>query len=163
MRRRQIAAIFALLLSTAALGLMLFVLVNRFLGGLAVMVLLPLAAVAAWYGLRRRGAARAVGLLAAVLLLAADLVTAQQLGVLLEGVLTVAAFIGALIAARAAFRTQVALPAAPPPERPVLFYNPKSGGGKAERFHLADEARKRGIKPIELKLGKNPLPTTARR
>jgi diacylglycerol kinase family enzyme len=26
------------------------------------------------------------------------------------------------------------LPAAAPPRRPVLFYNPKSGGGKAERF-----------------------------
>jgi diacylglycerol kinase family enzyme len=35
----------------------------------------------------------------------------------------------------------------------VLFYNPKSGGGKAEKFHLADEARARGIEPIELKLG----------
>jgi hypothetical protein len=35
----------------------------------------------------------------------------------------------------------------------VLLYNPKSGGGKAERFHLANEARARGIKPIELKLG----------
>ena len=34
--------------------------------------------------------------------------------------------------------------------RPVLFFNPKSGGGKAERFKLADEARKRGIEPIEL-------------
>jgi diacylglycerol kinase family enzyme len=32
----------------------------------------------------------------------------------------------------------------------VLFYNPKSGGGKAERFHLAREARARGVKPIEL-------------
>ena len=37
-----------------------------------------------------------------------------------------------------------------PPRRPVLFYNPKSGGGKAERFHLAREARARGVKPIEL-------------
>ena len=32
----------------------------------------------------------------------------------------------------------------------MLFYNPKSGGGKAERFKLADEARARGIEPIEL-------------
>ena len=31
----------------------------------------------------------------------------------------------------------------------MLFYNPKSGGGKAERFALADEARARGIEPIE--------------
>ena len=39
------------------------------------------------------------------------------------------------------------------PARPVLFYNPKSGGGKAERFRLADEARARDIEPIELELG----------
>jgi diacylglycerol kinase family enzyme len=31
--------------------------------------------------------------------------------------------------------------------------NPKSGGGKAEKFHLADECRARGIEPIVLKLG----------
>ncbi len=31
--------------------------------------------------------------------------------------------------------------------------NPKSGGGKAERFHLADECRQRGIEPVVLKPG----------
>ena len=39
------------------------------------------------------------------------------------------------------------------PRHPVLFYNPKSGGGKAEKFNLAEEARARGIEPIELTLG----------
>jgi Diacylglycerol kinase catalytic domain len=34
-----------------------------------------------------------------------------------------------------------------------LFYNPKSGGGKAERFHVAREARDRGVEPVELHLG----------
>jgi diacylglycerol kinase family enzyme len=37
--------------------------------------------------------------------------------------------------------------------RPVLLMNPKSGGGKVERFHLAAEAEKRGIRTIELHLG----------
>jgi diacylglycerol kinase family enzyme len=32
----------------------------------------------------------------------------------------------------------------------VLFFNPRSGGGKSARYHLADEARARGIEPIEL-------------
>ena len=32
----------------------------------------------------------------------------------------------------------------------MLFFNPKSGGGKAERFAVAAEARARGIEPIEL-------------
>ena len=35
----------------------------------------------------------------------------------------------------------------------MLFFNPRSGGGKAERFELAKEARARGIEPIELKAG----------
>ena len=34
-----------------------------------------------------------------------------------------------------------------------MFYNTRSGGGKAVTFHLADEARKRGIEPIELTPG----------
>ena len=44
-------------------------------------------------------------------------------------------------------------PRAKSPTNPVLFYNPLSGGGKAARFHLADEARRRGIEPIELRRG----------
>ena len=35
-------------------------------------------------------------------------------------------------------------------ERGVLIINPKSGGGKAERFNLLDEARKRRIEPLLL-------------
>ena len=31
--------------------------------------------------------------------------------------------------------------------------NLKSGGGKAERFHLADECRRRGIEPVVLQSG----------
>ncbi len=37
----------------------------------------------------------------------------------------------------------------------MLFFNPRSGGGKAERFALADEARGRGIEPIELTPGQD--------
>ena len=35
----------------------------------------------------------------------------------------------------------------------MLFFNPRSGGGKAERFALAVEARKRGIKAVKLDTG----------
>ena len=51
---------------------------------------------------------------------------------------------------RAAFKIHTPLSRVPAPQRPVLFYNPKSGGGKAERFSLAEEARARGIEPVEL-------------
>jgi diacylglycerol kinase family enzyme len=37
----------------------------------------------------------------------------------------------------------------------VLIFNPKSGGGKATKFRLAEEARRRGIEPHEMVLGKD--------
>ena len=37
------------------------------------------------------------------------------------------------------------------PQRPVLFLNPRSGGGKAERAGLAERARERGIDVIALR------------
>ncbi len=45
------------------------------------------------------------------------------------------------------------LPPAAPPKHAVVIWNPRSGGGKALRDNLADEARARGIEPIELKPG----------
>jgi diacylglycerol kinase family enzyme len=42
---------------------------------------------------------------------------------------------------------------AAPPERPVLFVNPRSGGGKAGRAGLAERARERGIDAIVLRPG----------
>jgi diacylglycerol kinase family enzyme len=38
-----------------------------------------------------------------------------------------------------------------PPRRPVLFLNPKSGGGRAARASLAERARERGIDVIVLR------------
>ncbi len=37
-----------------------------------------------------------------------------------------------------------------PARRPVLFINPRSGGGKAQRVRLVDVARERGIEPLIL-------------
>lgn len=39
------------------------------------------------------------------------------------------------------------------PQRPVLFVNPRSGGGKAARAGLAERARERGIDAIVLQTG----------
>jgi Diacylglycerol kinase catalytic domain len=37
-----------------------------------------------------------------------------------------------------------------PARRPVLVMNPRSGGGKMERFALVEEARRRGVEPVVL-------------
>ena len=42
-----------------------------------------------------------------------------------------------------------------PAARGVLFMNLKSGGGKAEQFHLVDECRRRGIEPVVLEPGQD--------
>jgi hypothetical protein len=45
-----------------------------------------------------------------------------------------------------------------PPRRPVLFVNPRSGGGKAARAGLAEEARERGVEAVVLDPGQPPPP-----
>jgi diacylglycerol kinase family enzyme len=57
------------------------------------------------------------------------------------------------VAARIAFDPRVDLPTAEPPEHAVLFVNPRSGDGKAAKLGLAEEARSRGIRPVELRPG----------
>jgi diacylglycerol kinase family enzyme len=110
--------------------------------------------VVGWYGLLRRGALRAAAFGVALIGLAAALLILLWKGDdVAEAALVGAGVVLTLGAARTAFRTKVALPPAARPERPVLFYNPKSGGGKAERFALDREARARGIEPIELTAG----------
>jgi diacylglycerol kinase family enzyme len=149
----RVWAIGALGLALAALVLAVVVAVAHFPNGLVVLVCLVLALVAAWYGARRRGIQRTIGLLASVMLIAATIVLVIVEGQLLENILIAVAIFAALACARMAFRVHVQLPDAERPAHPALFYNPLSGGGKAERFHLADEATRRGIEPIELRRG----------
>jgi diacylglycerol kinase family enzyme len=118
-----------------------------------VLICLAASVAAALYGVGRRGAARTVGLAGAALLAVAAVVLVIVERRLLEDLLIVAGALGAVTAARLAFRVHMTLVPAPRPGHAVLFYNPKSGGGKATKFHLADEARSRGIEPIELRLG----------
>ena len=49
---------------------------------------------------------------------------------------------------------------AEPARKGVLIINPNAGGGKAERFNLPEEARKRGVEPLVLDRGR---PSQARR
>ena len=106
-----------------------------------------------WQALLRRGRARHVLLVGVLLLLVGAVVvvlTGERVGV---GLVAVALLLVSVALARRVFGVRVALPAADPPKRAIVIWNPKSGGGKAVSNHLADEARKRGIEPIELKPG----------
>jgi diacylglycerol kinase family enzyme len=152
--RRMWSAV-ALVLLLAAIVLAVDTAIAHFPSGLAVLACLILAGCCAWLGICRRGVARIAGLVAAGLFVAGAIVLVVVEARVLEDALVVAAILVALTATREAFKVHVHLPPAERPSRPVLFYNPKSGGGKAERFHLADEARQRGIEPIELKLGQD--------
>ncbi len=150
---RRLGAIGALLLMGAAVVLAVIVAVQRFPRGLSVLACVLLAIAAAWWALLRRGPARVVGAAAVVVLLGGAVLLVVLEGRLVEDVLIIAGLVLALGAARRVFAANESLPAAPVPAHPVLFYNPKSGGGKAERFDLAGEARARGIEPVELHRG----------
>ena len=150
MTRPRLAAILALVLAALTLAAVAYAVIASFPRGLILGALLVGAGIAGWYGLIRRGTPRVVGLG-----LAATLVLTSVLIVIVDGGIAEFVVVGALAfatvaATKAAFAVHVPLPGAPDPVRPVLFFNPKSGGGKAERFKLADEARARGISPIEL-------------
>ncbi len=146
-------ALVAIVLVAAAAVLAIVLAITSFPRGLAALACVALAAVSAWFAIRRRGPARLLGLIAAAVLVAGTIVLVIVEGTPILSALVVVGFVASLDAARRALAVHVRLPPAPAPEHPVLFYNPLSGGGKAERFNLAQEARQRGIEPIELRQG----------
>ena len=151
---RRIAAVTALVLPPAILVLAVDIVIDQFPRGLIVLAGVAIAFAAAWYGLVRTGLARALGVTIAGLALAAAVgVLIADGDHLVEAIVIGGGLALALAATRAAFSLHISLADARPPRHPVLFYNPKSGGGKAEKFNLAEEARARGIEPIELTLG----------
>ena len=112
--------------------------VSEFPRGLVLLGCVVVAGAAAWYGVLRRGAARLAGLTVAGLALAGAVALVVGSGSPFVDLLVLAGLLVSLAAARATLAVHVDLPGASAPDRPVLFYNPKSGGGKAERFALAD-------------------------
>jgi len=148
-----LAAITSLVLLAASVVLAVVLGVQSFPRGLSVLACLVVALWAAWWALVHRGAARFVAAVGAGVLVVGAVVLVVLEGRVLEDALILAALVFSLGAARRVFTVHASLPAASALERPVLFYNPKSGGGKAERFEVASEARARGVEPIELHLG----------
>ena len=150
---RRLSALACLLLMGAAVVVACAIAISSFPNGLVVLLCLALAAVAAWHAVRHSGVPRALLGLAAALLAVGAIVLVILEGSLLGNVVVVVAFLASLASARAAFAVHVSLPSKAPPSHPVLFYNPRSGDGKAARFALADQAKRRGIESVELKPG----------
>lgn len=148
---RRVAAIASLLLITAATVAAIILAVERFPRGVSVLACVIAATAAGWWALTRLGFARVAGAIVACALLVGAVALIVLQGSVIANVLILAAALLSIAAARRVFAVVPAeLPVVTPPQRPVLFYNPKSGGGKAERFHVAREASARGVKPIEL-------------
>jgi diacylglycerol kinase family enzyme len=152
--RRRLAALVALVSTAVVVILGIDVVLSQFPRGLIVLAGLVIAFAAAWYGLTHTGSARLLGSAIAIVAVAVIVAVLIADGDHIAQALVIVAGLGLMLfATRSAFRVHVPLSSAPDPRHPVLFYNPKSGGGKAEKFHLADEARARGIESIELTLG----------
>jgi len=115
---------------------------------------------ASWVALTRTGTRRTVAAVVAVVALGAMIVTVigAESHLILSLLLRIAGLaLAAALAKYALGTTVVALKQSETPGTPVaaatrgvLFMNLKSGGGKAERFHLVEECERRGIEPIVL-------------
>lgn len=152
-------AVLALAALLAAAAVAVLALVHAPLWRLAGAVMAVLVSVfGGWYALSRRGPGRLAGLVAAALGiggLLAVAVTGEFRGLALVGtvllVLASSGFAGAAL--NGGRETEVEVAPAPAPVHPALIVNPKSGGGKAVRYRLADVCRARGIDVVELTPG----------
>ena len=159
---QRAAAALSLVAGVAAAGLLLIGVVLHVVAVLLGIVSMLVVVTAGWYAVSRRGIVRVIALVVTVLALAA-LVTAlvfENLNGIALGLVIAAAAVSLASASYAlrpgggaAHQTSAQLRAAMRPRRPVLIMNLKSGGGKAERFHLAAECEQRGIEPVVLRPG----------
>jgi diacylglycerol kinase family enzyme len=165
MKRPGTARVWAWIALVAAAGVLAtlaVLLADDVVALLLVLAALGLAGAGLWLAATRRGIARLLGIAVAVAALAGGVVALVAQGLIDELVALVVAIAVFGAASRMALRrehaperTDSTHPAARPARArsAVLLINPKSGGGKAERFDLAGEARKRGIRAVVLERG----------
>ena len=153
----RLAAWVALLAAACFVAALVALLVRNWVTLLIVLAALTVAAAAGWLTVTRRGAARLVALVCAVAALAGGAIAMIARGAVDELVVFIGAGVLLAVAAGRAVRKSRqahAAATAPPPRKRsgkgVLLMNPKSGGGKVERFDLVAEAKRRGIEPVLL-------------
>ncbi|MFG2133743.1 diacylglycerol/lipid kinase family protein [Streptomyces sp. NPDC048751] len=117
---------------------------------------LAVAAAALWWALSRRGAARVAAALLTVAAPVAVVAMFAAMNLLWVVVLSALLWCFAVWAGRYALRSTGLRPArmkehrTPPPQRPFLILNPRSGGGKVERFSLREKAESLGAHVVLL-------------
>jgi diacylglycerol kinase family enzyme len=149
-----------LIACVAALVLVVGGLFDNFLALVVGLVCVALASMAAYLALISRGTTRWVAVVAALALTVAVVVDFLVAAEFLRLVAIVVLNVIAVVAGRAAIGPELVelartggATSVGPATRPVLLVNAKSGGGKAERFDLVGECRRRGIEPIVLERG----------
>ena len=154
------AALLAVLGMGSVLGLVLWALVRETGGVFFAFVFVFLLAFSGWFVLTRRRIGRVLGAIGVALSIWPLVGFAGTHGLLLALLFGAILLFG--LTARYAVRHDEQIVASRPhrsggtrrsARRGVLIINPKSGGGKAERFELPEEARKRGIEPVVLTPG----------
>ena len=110
---------------------------------------LALAAAGVWWALTHKGVARWLALVVAVAAPLVVLVLYTSRGLLWVVLVALGLLVLAVAAGRAALRgdpvpEKMREHDAPPPKRPYLIMNPRSGGGKVTRFGLKDKAEALG-------------------
>ncbi len=151
---QRIAAAVALLALAGGLGYLTIMLGRRWDVLLLALTTLAVTVVALWFAVSRRGPARVVSAVVAVAALVGLVVvvvtTVDPRAVLVPVVLIV---VSAAAARRALHAPTVRAPATEPPRHPVLFMNPRSGGGKVESYDLPARCRDLGIEAVILEPG----------
>jgi diacylglycerol kinase family enzyme len=158
---RRLSAVVALAAIVGVLAVVVVALARHLLELLVAIACLSLAVGAAAYAVTRTGARRLVAAVVAVVALLAPIVLLVANGQILELLLLLALQAVAGVATRHALGRDIrSLKSGPTPGvavgpavRPVLLMNPRSGGGKVERFRLVEEARRRGIEAVVLQPG----------
>lgn len=144
-----VAGVGATVLLLSVAGLRSLVLVAMGMAGLAV------SAAAGWWALSRRGVARGVALVLALLAPVAVLLSYVAARLLWLVLVSLGLWVLAAAAGWAALRADAVARASPgrpvpPPERACLLMNPRSGGGKVGRFGLREKAEALGAEVLLL-------------
>jgi diacylglycerol kinase family enzyme len=160
---RRLAAVAAIALVIYVIVATVLAVVDESLIIAAELVLFAVGFLAVWRALTHKGAGRWVGVIVAAVAVVALLALqfTREDSTLLSLLVHLALLGVALVLARYALTRDVkSLKASrtpgtpvPPARHGVLIMNLKSGGGKAEKFHLEDECRARGIEPVVLRPG----------